>query len=58
MTLDEADGIPARCCLALDNVTSIRASLCAEQITSLPEDRLREVCTALSAAAGCPYSVM
>ena len=53
VALDEADGMPARCCLTLDNITSIRAALCTERITSLPEYRLREVCNALSAATAC-----
>jgi len=51
--LDEADGMPVRCCLTLDNVTAIRTSLCTERITSLPEHRLREVCNALYAATAC-----
>ena len=51
--LDEGDGMPAVCCLTLDNVTPIRASLCSERITTLGTDRMREVCAALSAATAC-----
>ena len=51
--LGEEDGMPARCCLTLDNVTPIRVSLCTERITTLGADRMREVCSALSAASAC-----
>ncbi len=51
--LDEADGMPARCCLTLDNIAPIRTSLCTERITTLAADRMREVCRALSAASAC-----
>ncbi|HZI92435.1 MAG TPA: type II toxin-antitoxin system PemK/MazF family toxin [Thermoleophilaceae bacterium] len=54
--LDEADGMPAGCCLTLDNVTLIRPSLCTDRITSLPADRMGEVCNALSAATACGFS--
>lgn len=53
--LGEADGMPASCCLTLDNLTPIRPSLCTEKITSLPADRMHEVCTALSAATACGF---
>jgi len=53
VALDEADGMPARCCLTLDNVTPIRVSLCTERITSLAAERMREVCGALAAASAC-----
>lgn len=51
--LDRSDGMPARCVLALDNVTSIRRSLMTSRITRLREVRMREVCTALASATGC-----
>jgi len=54
--LDETDGMPDRCCLTLDNVTAIRPALCTELITSLPADRMREVCGALAAATACDLS--
>ena len=57
VALDESDGMPARCCLTLDNVTPIRTSLCTQRITTLPEDRLREVCSALGAATACTFGV-
>jgi mRNA interferase MazF len=51
--LDKADGMPAACVLALDNVTLIRPSLCTERITTLGPDRLRAVCDALLVATAC-----
>lgn len=53
--LGEADGMPGACCLSLDNVAPIRSSLCTERITSLPADRMREVCGALAAATACGF---
>ena len=55
VALGVADGMPAPCCLALDNITPIRASLCTERITTLRPDRMREVCGALSAATACSF---
>jgi mRNA interferase MazF len=51
--LDESDGMPARCALALDNVTVIRKALCTERITRLDPVRLAEVCEALHVATAC-----
>jgi len=53
--LDESDGMPEPCCLTVDNVTPIRSALCTERITSLTEDRLRDVCAALGAATACAF---
>jgi mRNA interferase MazF len=51
--LDESDGMPTRCALALDNVTVIRTSLCTERITRLDHERMRAVCDALRIATAC-----
>jgi mRNA interferase MazF len=51
--LDESDGMPAACCLTLDNVTAIRSALCTERITRLGAAHMHEVCRALAAATGC-----
>jgi mRNA interferase MazF len=53
--LGEADGMPVSCCLTFDNVSTIRPSLCTERITSLPAERMHEVCTALAAATACGF---
>lgn len=51
--LDESDGMPTRCTLALDNVSVIRKSLCTERITRLDPERMRAVCDALHIATAC-----
>lgn len=52
--LDREDGMPAECCLTLDNVTPIRPALCTERVTALSPSRMLEVCAALAAAVACP----
>ncbi|HEX9697229.1 MAG TPA: type II toxin-antitoxin system PemK/MazF family toxin [Actinomycetota bacterium] len=47
------DGMPAPCVLTLDNITTIRKSLCTERITALSAGRMQSVCEALAVAAGC-----
>jgi len=51
--LDESDGMPTACVLALDNVTVIRSALCTQLITRLSSARMQEVCSALGHATGC-----
>jgi mRNA interferase MazF len=53
VSLGPADGMPAACCLTLDNVTVIRRALCVERITRLSAERMREVCAALALATAC-----
>ncbi len=53
VALDRADGMPAPCALTLDNVTTIRHSMCTERITRLGPERLSEVCEALANATSC-----
>lgn len=51
--LDETDGMPRACVLALDNVSVIRKALCTERITRLGPDRMLAVCEALQQATAC-----
>ncbi|MGH9078848.1 MAG: type II toxin-antitoxin system PemK/MazF family toxin [Acidimicrobiales bacterium] len=51
--LDEGDGMPAPCVLALDNIAPIRSALCTDRITTLSPDKLGAVCEALRAATAC-----
>lgn len=53
VALGRADGMPAACCLTLDNLTVIRPALCVERITRLSAQHMREVCAALALAAAC-----
>ncbi|MBA3306022.1 MAG: type II toxin-antitoxin system PemK/MazF family toxin, partial [Thermoleophilaceae bacterium] len=53
VSLDRADGMPAACALAVDNMTLVRPSLCTERITTLSPARLRAVCEALAVAIAC-----
>jgi mRNA interferase MazF len=51
--LDRADGMPAPCALAVDNMTLVRVSLLTERIARLTPDRMKAVCEALRAATAC-----
>jgi mRNA interferase MazF len=51
--LDSADGMPAPCALALDNLTVIRVALCTKRITRLGPARMVAVCEALRHATAC-----
>ena len=51
--LDESDGMPTSCVLALDNVSLIRPALCTQRISQLGAERLQEVCEALRVATAC-----
>ncbi len=53
VALDAGDGMPQPCALTLDNVESIRPSLCTERITLLGPERMEVVCRALAATTGC-----
>jgi len=52
--LDEADGMPERCALALDNATLIPKELFARRICALEPGRMTAVCAALKEAVECP----
>ena len=53
VVLDEDDGVPSPCALALDNVRTVRKALLTERIIGLSLARLLEVCSALRVATGC-----
>lgn len=53
VALDEKDGMPQACVLALDNVTALPKEFLGSRITRLSVDRMREVCRALALATGC-----
>jgi mRNA interferase MazF len=51
--LTRSDGMPARCALSFDNLTTVPKALLTKRIMSVPERRLDELCAALRAATGC-----
>lgn len=53
VALDESDGMPTSCVLALENLTMIRPALCTERITTLGPEMMRAVCEALGHAVDC-----
>lgn len=53
VALDETDGMPSPCVLALDNLSPIRPSLCTERVTRLSLETLQAVCEALRVATAC-----
>ena len=53
VVLDQADGMPQRCALTFDNVTTMPKGFFTERICRLGLQHLAEVCSALRAASGC-----
>lgn len=53
VVLDTEDGMPERCALSFDNVTTLPKALLTERICRLGPDRLAEACRALTIASGC-----
>ncbi len=53
VALDESDGMPEPCALALDNVATIPKAWLVERICRLGPGHLHAVCRALSIATGC-----
>jgi mRNA interferase MazF len=53
VVVDEADGMPARSALTLDNITTLPRAFLVERICGLNRERMQEVCEALAIAAGC-----
>lgn len=53
VVLDQEDGMPARCALSFDNVTTMPKALLTERICRLGVERLSETCRALRVATGC-----
>lgn len=53
VVLDEHDGMPTRCAVSLDNLGEAWKALLTEQLTTLDEGRMGEVCHALNVAVSC-----
>ncbi|MGI9053639.1 MAG: type II toxin-antitoxin system PemK/MazF family toxin [Ilumatobacteraceae bacterium] len=51
--LDERDGMPVRCVLTVDNVTTVDQAHLTRRVTTLSASRLDEVCDALAFALDC-----
>lgn len=45
--LDRADGLPARCVVNLDDITTIPKTLVTERISTLSDERMREIAEAI-----------
>ena len=52
--LDRADGLPARCVVNLDDITTIPRTLVTERISTLSTERMREIGEAVRFAADLP----
>ena len=53
VTLSRDDGMPDDCALSFDSLTSVPKALLTTRITTIPDTRLPELCSALRAATGC-----
>src|SRR4051794_8145516 len=53
VVLDEADGVPRRSAISLDNIHTLSKRRFVSLIGSLSDDRLRELCDALRFAVAC-----
>ncbi len=53
VVIDVDDGMPQRCALSFDNITTLPKSLLTERICRLDITRLTEACRALRIATGC-----
>lgn len=53
VVLDRDDGMPERCALSFDNVTTLPKALLTERICRLDVERLAGACRALTIATGC-----
>lgn len=51
--LNEADGMPTRCAVSLDNLGEAWKAMLVEHHTTLDDARMADVCEALDAAVGC-----
>jgi len=47
------DGMPRPCVLSFDNLTTVPKAYLTERITTLPNHRRDELCSALAVATGC-----
>lgn len=53
VAVDESDGMPRACVLALDNTAPVRKAHLSRLVTRLGPERLAEVCLALRDATDC-----
>lgn len=53
MVLTEADGVPTDCVVNFDNLHTIPRETFRTRVTTLPPQRMVEVCRTLQAASGC-----
>jgi mRNA interferase MazF len=53
VVLDADDGMPTRCAISLDNLGHAWKALLTERVTSLGENQMARVCSALAIAVGC-----
>jgi mRNA interferase MazF len=53
LVLGVDDGMPERCALSFDNVTTVSKALLTERICRLSVPRLAEACRTLRVATGC-----
>lgn len=53
VVLDENDGMPTRCAVSLDNLGEAWKAMLVDHVTTLPQERMRDICIALDAAVGC-----
>lgn len=53
VTLGTDDGLPRPCIVNLDNVTLVEAEAVGQLISTLGEDVMTEICSALAVAVGC-----
>lgn len=56
IVLEERDGMPYRCALTFDNITTVRQRSLSGFIMSLPEDLMDQLCLCLNRMAGCSGS--
>ena len=53
LRLTPADGVPADCVVNFDNLHTIARDTFRRKVTSLPPNRMADMCRALQAATGC-----
>jgi len=53
LRLTPADGVPADCVINFDNLHTLTRETFRRKVTSLPPNRMADMCRALQAATGC-----
>ena len=53
----EIDGVPTTCVVSFDNLATLPRNSLRRYVTTLPEARMVQACTALNAALGCIVQV-